>query len=90
VNLLDEFLLLFRLEAVVPLGQAGLAGAVLNQDELDRHDDQNLSQFDSLNSECYCLDFDQSKRVDRFLLLVENLGIHHSTDSTGQEIENPF
>ena len=39
VNLFDEFLLLFGLEAVVPLRKAGLAGAVLNQDELDRHDE---------------------------------------------------
>ncbi len=37
VHLLDELLLLLRLEAVVPLGQAGLARAVLDQDELDRH-----------------------------------------------------
>lgn len=37
VDLLDELLLLLGLETVVPLGQARLAGAVLDQDELDRH-----------------------------------------------------
>ena len=39
MDLLDELLLLLRLEAVVPLCQAGLAGAVLDQDELDGHGD---------------------------------------------------
>ena len=37
VDLLDEFLLLLGLEVVIPLGQPGLAGSVLDQDELDRH-----------------------------------------------------
>ena len=39
MDLLDELLLLLRLKAVVPLCQAGLAGAVLDQDELDGHGD---------------------------------------------------
>ena len=37
VHLLDELLLLLGLEAVVPLGQAGLPRPVLDQDELDGH-----------------------------------------------------
>ena len=39
MNFLNQFLLLLGLEAIVPLGEAGLAGAVLDQDELDRHAD---------------------------------------------------
>ena len=37
VNLLYELLLLLGLETVVPLGEAGFACAILDQDELDRH-----------------------------------------------------
>ena len=40
MNLLDEFLFLLGLEVVVPLGQAGLARPVLDQDELDGHLDK--------------------------------------------------
>ena len=47
MNLLDEFLFLLGLEVVVPLGQAGLAGPVLDQDELDGHlrRDQNVNKM---------------------------------------------
>ena len=37
MNLFDELLLLLGLEAVVPLGEAGFACPILDQDELDRH-----------------------------------------------------
>ena len=37
MNLLYELLLLLGLETVVPLGEAGFARAILDQDELDRH-----------------------------------------------------
>jgi len=37
MHLLDEFLLLFGLKVIVPLGQAGLSSAILDQNELDRH-----------------------------------------------------
>ena len=37
MHLLDEFLFLLGLKVVVPLGQAGLARPVLDQDELDGH-----------------------------------------------------
>jgi len=37
MDFLDQFLLLLGLEVVVPLGQPGLSGPVLDQDELDRH-----------------------------------------------------
>ena len=39
VHLLDQLLFLLCLERVVPLGQTGLARAVLDQDELDGHGD---------------------------------------------------
>ena len=46
MNLLDELLFLLGLEVVVPLGQAGLAGPVLDQDELDGHlRDQNVNKM---------------------------------------------
>lgn len=43
VDFLDEFLLLFGLEIVVPLGQTGLAGPVLDQDELDGHGEDRMT-----------------------------------------------
>ena len=46
MDLLDELLLLLRLEAVVPLCQAGLASAVLDQDELDGHGDGEEEEGD--------------------------------------------
>ena len=46
MNLLDELLLLLGLEAVVPLGEAGFAGPILDQDELDRHPGVDLGRGD--------------------------------------------
>jgi hypothetical protein len=37
MNFFDQFLFLFSLEAVVPLGEAGLTGTILNQYKLDGH-----------------------------------------------------
>ena len=46
VHFLDELLLLVIVEVHVPLGQSGLAGSVLNQDETD-HSWLGVFVFDS-------------------------------------------
>ena len=46
MNLFDELLLLLGLEAVVPLGEAGFACPILDQDELDRHPGVDVGRGD--------------------------------------------
>lgn len=42
VDLFDEFLFLLRLKIVIPLGQPGLAGSVLDEDEFNGHGSRQI------------------------------------------------